>query len=188
MMIKSFLPINTYNKFTKHYCNIPNMCCGYCGHKYSELNWPRTCKCCSNISFRNPIPVAVGILPFELENGNHSILLVERAIKPFIGGFCLPGGFIDWNESWKEAISREVFEETTVITDPNEFSLQTIHSTPDNTRILIFGKSNKIRNIKELTTFKPSQETSKLLLGDISTKLCFSLHQEVYDNIFFSKE
>lgn len=158
--------------------------CSSCGSKYTSAKWPKFCGCCDNTVFRNPIPVAVGLIPIISTNNKRGLLLVERAIKPCIGELCLPGGFIDWGESWQEAASREVFEETSLQTDPNEFNLAGTHSTPDKTRILIFGYSKKVRHINELQTFKPTTETSSIKLGLASDKLCFSLHQEVFDSWF----
>lgn len=156
--------------------------CGYCGTSYSSAIWPKLCACCSNTTFRNPIPVAVGLLSFVNENDEFGLLLVERAIKPCIGEFCLPGGFVDWGESWQHATSREVFEETGIITDPEEFVLVKTRSTLDGTRVLIFGASKKLRKISELEKFKPSQETNSIKIGLIGHKLCFSIHQEIYDD------
>ena len=40
------------------------------------------------------------------------ILLTQRAIDPFKGFWCLPGGHIDPRESAEQAIAREIKEET----------------------------------------------------------------------------
>ena len=157
--------------------------CGFCGTGYTISEWPRKCSCCGNSTFRNPIPVAVGLVPVK-KNNCVGLLLTKRAIQPFIGQLCFPGGFVDWAESWQEAISREIKEETSIITDPNEFQLVGAHSTPDNSRILIFGLTSKIRTIDILENFQPNNEVSDILVGDTSTKLCFSLHQSIYDQWF----
>lgn len=164
--------------------------CSYCGEKYDDewtkLQNLKTCQCCNNISYRNPIPVAVGILPFvNFENGR-GLLLVQRSIKPFIGEFCLPGGFINWGESWQQCLTREIYEETHIITNPDEFELANTYSTPDNTRILIFGLSKRIRSVKILDNFEATEETSSVKIGFHNDKLCFSLHQNVYNTWFFS--
>ncbi len=175
-----------FKKTRRYYSTVPVAAshCSYCGSKYSSAKWPKLCNCCNNTVFRNPIPVAVGLIPITDNDDKVGLLLVQRAIKPCIGELCLPGGFIDWGESWQEAASREVFEETSLQTDPNEFNLFDTHSTPDKTRILIFGYSKKIRHIKELETFKPTNETSSIKVGLLSDKLCFSLHQEVFNEWF----
>jgi ADP-ribose pyrophosphatase YjhB (NUDIX family) len=138
------------------------------------------------INLINPIPVAVGLLPFDIK-GDVGLLIVQRAIKPFIGEYAFPGGFVDWTESWKQAISREILEETTICTNPEEFELNNIYSTPDNTRILIFGMTKKIRTIEDMKNFKANHEVSALVVGTNKTKLCFSLHQTVYDDFFNNK-
>jgi len=183
--------------------------CGHCGYEFETETYPKLCLACDNTTFRNPIPVAVGLLPFSTDHGT-GLLLIKRAIKPFVGGLCFPGGFVDYNESWREAISREIYEETNVNTDPNEFSICSVDSTPDNARVLIFGMSNKIRTLDELNTYEETSETSGIAIGlemdtlvnirqeelghDIwdlkryktkqNDKLCFSIHQKVYDEWF----
>jgi 8-oxo-dGTP diphosphatase len=46
------------------------------------------------------------------------ILLTKRAIDPFMGKWCLPGGHIDAMETAQEAISREAMEETDIRINP----------------------------------------------------------------------
>lgn len=54
---------------------------------------------------RNPVPTVDIII--EIEGG---IVLIERKNPPF--GWALPGGFVDYGESFEQAAVREAMEET----------------------------------------------------------------------------
>lgn len=54
---------------------------------------------------RNPVPTVDVII--ELDGG---IVLIERKNPPF--GWALPGGFVDYGESFEQAAVREAYEET----------------------------------------------------------------------------
>lgn len=56
--------------------------------------------------FRNPTPTVDVII--EIEDNN--IVLIERRNPPY--GWALPGGFVDYGESYETAAVREAFEET----------------------------------------------------------------------------
>lgn len=43
---------------------------------------------------------------------NGGLVLVRRKFEPFVGDWCLPGGFIEAHEHPGESAAREVFEET----------------------------------------------------------------------------
>lgn len=56
--------------------------------------------------------VTVDNLIFTFENRELKILLIQRRNEPFSGEWALPGGFVDINESLKDAALRELREET----------------------------------------------------------------------------
>lgn len=73
---------------------------------------------------------------------NEYILAEQRGSSTpdpeFRGCWCLPCGYIDFDETIEEAASREVFEETGVQINPNNWDILSINSDP---------KSDKRQNI-----------------------------------------
>lgn len=65
------------------------------------------CRECGFIHYRNPLP-AVALL---LSEGDR-ILLVRRAVPPAMNMLCLPGGFMELDETPRECGRRELLEET----------------------------------------------------------------------------
>jgi ADP-ribose pyrophosphatase YjhB (NUDIX family) len=60
------------------------------------------------VHFQEP-KVAVSIL---VEDSQGRVLLVRRAVRPRIGSWAFPGGFMDYDEEPRAAARREVEEET----------------------------------------------------------------------------
>ncbi len=88
--------------------------CAYCGARLTEkVLEERTrgyCPECDSICYENPVP-AVAALVINHEN---RLLLVKRGVEPAKGMWCLPGGFLEIDESIEEAVLRELEEETGV--------------------------------------------------------------------------
>jgi 8-oxo-dGTP diphosphatase len=85
--------------------------CPHCAHPLEErLAFDRlrpVCPACGFVHFRNP-KVGVSVL---VEQGGQ-VLLVRRAVEPGLGKWCLPSGFIEWDEAPEAAAVRECAEET----------------------------------------------------------------------------
>ena len=113
---------------------VKNSHCSYCSAAFREDQpWPRTRAHCGNTSFLNPIPVAVVLIPVD-----GGVLAIRRSIEPRKGKLALPGGYINFGESWQEAGAREVMEEPGLILAPGEICEFRVRSAPDGT-LLIFG-------------------------------------------------
>jgi ADP-ribose pyrophosphatase YjhB (NUDIX family) len=149
---------------------VKNAHCGYCGARYTQADWPRTCAGCGRTSWANPLPVSVVLVPT-----GGGLLLVRRAIPP-IGQLALPGGYINLGESWEEAGAREVEEETGLHIDPGELVHFQTRSTPaPDSLIIIFAVA---RPRAELPAFTPNEEVSELVVAREPTELAFSLHSD----------
>jgi 8-oxo-dGTP diphosphatase len=86
--------------------------CPYCGQRVTEKTFGERvhgyCAKCEMIHYENPLP-AVAVLVLNSED---QLLLVKRSVEPAKGTWCLPGGFIEVDESIEEAAVRELEEET----------------------------------------------------------------------------
>lgn len=63
------------------------------------------CPCCGNYNHRG---VSIDAIIIK----DDKILLIKRGKEPHEGLWALPGGHLDWNETLKDAVIREVKEET----------------------------------------------------------------------------
>jgi ADP-ribose pyrophosphatase YjhB (NUDIX family) len=150
-----------------------NAHCSYCGHRFDDdASWPRKCGGCSQVSYVNPIPVAVVLLPVDT-----GLLAIRRTIEPHRGELALPGGFINLGESWQAAAARELFEETGIAIDPAELTVFDVKSAPDST-LLVFGLAHG-RTRAELPSFSPNDEASECVVLTSDGPLAFPLHTEI---------
>lgn len=92
--------------------------CSVCGGSLLGVHGHMECRDCGLVHYRNPLP-AVMVLA---EDKNGKVLLVRRAFAPAMGELCLPGGFMDLNETPEECARRELHEETGLTADSMELA------------------------------------------------------------------
>ena len=157
----------------------PHTFCSFCGTRYPEnLEWPRTCPACHNTTYHNPAPVAVMLVPVGV-----GLLLIRRLVEPHIGRLALPGGYVNYEETWQAAGAREVFEETGVRLDPENVREFFVSSAPDGT-VLIFGVSDPVERAA-VEAFKPTSEATECVVIDAPVdNLAFPLHAEAVTAYF----
>jgi ADP-ribose pyrophosphatase YjhB (NUDIX family) len=144
--------------------------CGYCGAGFEHATWPRACSACHQLTWRNPIPVAVIVVPV-----GDGVLVVRRDIPP-VGKLALPGGFVDHGESWQAAGAREVREEAGVEIDAAGVRHLRTVSPPDGGTVLVFGEAAPL---DELPAWQANAEVSERLVVREPTELAFTLHTDV---------
>ncbi len=155
--------------------------CGFCGHSFPDgAPWPRTCASCGNVTYRNPLPVAVLVLPVV----GSGVVCVRRATGA--ADLALPGGFVELGESWQEAAARETAEETGVRVEPAAIDLLAVRSAPDGT-LLVFGLAPAVPR-SALERFTTSGEVSDVEVVDRPRDdLAFPIHAEVLASWFASR-
>lgn len=160
--------------------------CSYCGTAYpTGMPWPRTCPGCGEITWSNPIPVAVALLPVRQPDGDTGLVVVRRDIEPARGELALPGGFIETGESWQEATVRELREETGLHAEATEVRLVDVHSTPG-ISLLIFGVLPP-RDAADLPASAPTEEATEWLVVTGPTPLAFPTHTVVANEWFATR-
>jgi len=90
----------------------PKRFCPLCGGKLERISREGRmrlyCRQCDRILYENPLPATAAVV---LENKQH-LLLVKRAMEPARGEWCLPGGFVELDETPEQGVLRELHEET----------------------------------------------------------------------------
>ncbi len=158
--------------------------CSYCGTAYAEgAPWPRLCAGCGEMSWLNPLPVAVALLPVDTDDGR-GLLVVRRDIEPCRGELALPGGYIEVGETWREALVRELREESTILAEPDEVRLFDVHSTRGRT-LTIFG----VLPPRPANALPPSTRTEEATGYEIAVtalELAFPTHSQAMADYFAS--
>ncbi|MFJ8165614.1 NUDIX domain-containing protein [Streptomyces sp. NPDC096136] len=147
--------------------------CSACGAPFDSTDWPRACAACGTVAYRNPLPVAVALLPVEDSSGT-GLVVITRTIEPARGGVALPGGFIDFGEDWRDAVVRELREETGIEAPAAEVTLADVLSSPHG-HLLVFGLLPP-RPASALPPSVPTDETTGWHVLHAPTDLAFPLH------------
>ncbi|MEU3725993.1 NUDIX domain-containing protein [Streptomyces sp. NPDC031705] len=147
--------------------------CSTCGAPFDTAAWPRTCAACAAVTYRNPLPVAVALLPVEDAAGT-GLVVITRTIEPARGGIALPGGFMDFGEDWRTAVVRELREETGIEAPASDVALADVLSSAAG-HLLVFG----LLPPRRAATLPPSaatDETTGWHVLHAPAELAFPLH------------
>lgn len=87
-----------------------------------------TCRSCGFVFFQNSKPCSSPLIT----NDSDQVLLIKRNIKPHLGKWDIPGGFLENGEDPIEGLKREAMEELGVEIEPGELILVCIDNYPTN--------------------------------------------------------
>lgn len=132
------------------------------------------------MTFRNPLPVTVVIQPVD-----EGVLTVRRTIQPRSGWLALPGGYIEFGESWQAAGARELWEEAGVQIDPDTLREVRVFSSPDNALIVVALAPRLAGD--QLSEFLVTPEASERVILTTPQELAFPLHTEAVTDYLAGK-
>jgi 8-oxo-dGTP diphosphatase len=130
---------------------------------------------CGFIFYQNPIPAAGAIIV-----ENDSILLVKRAHPPRIGWWCLPAGFMEWNEHPTQTTVREVKEETGLdIKLTSLFEVYTGTDDPRSNAVLILYLADRVGG--ELRAADDALEVRFFPFSALPEEIAFESHHRAFN-------
>ncbi len=145
--------------------------CPRCGaemvKKRIDHNERKVCPVCKFVYYHNPAPAAGVVIEKE-----GKILLVKRKFEPYKGDWCLPAGFMEYDESPERCAIRETKEELNV--DVKLGGLYGVYSGKDDPRthaVLVMYWAKVIGG--------------KLKPGDDAEEIEFFAKDQIPDNIAF---
>lgn len=154
-----------------------NSHCSYCGNRFPDQEpWPRTCSSCDNRSYLNPLPVAVVLTPVA-----DGVVVIRRNIEPQKGTLTLPGGYIDFGETWQQGAVRELLEETGIDISVEDITLYSVENGLDDT-LVIFGLAAK--QSREVLKPFATEETQEVVLINQPIELGFPMHSRIVARYF----
>lgn len=134
------------------------------------------CTACGFVLYRNPVP-GVGVL-VEMPEGD--IVLIQRGQSPFVGGWALPSGYIEADESVEQAAIRECREETGLDIELLElFGVYSFPEGPVHSGIVIFYRARPVGG--ELRAGDDAQHVDIFHPDALPEKLVFRTHREVLE-------
>ncbi len=149
--------------------------CKFCGIEHTVDNYPKKCSNCEMETFKNPLPVAVLLLPVITPDGKIGMLTGQRSIAPKIGEFGLIGGYVDCGDaSFEAAAVRELLEEARITIPVDD--VRTVYSYSDGTFMLVFCEANTPIPLAVVEDFFPTSECSSLEVLFEPETLCFVSH------------
>jgi len=127
---------------------------------------------CGFIFYHNPVPAAGAII---VEDGK--ILLVKRAHPPCIGWWCIPAGYMEWDESPAQCAVRELLEETALTVELDElFEVYSGNDDPRTNAVLVLYTAHIVSGTP--TPADDALEVDWFDLDELPDKIAFQAHRQ----------
>jgi len=140
---------------------------------------------CGYIFYQNPVPAA-GVIVVESD----AILLVKRAHPPRIGWWCIPAGFMEWEESPEQTAVRELAEETGLQIELSSlFGIYSGNDDPRTNALLVLYLGRKVGGTMQAAD--DALEVRFFSFDDLPGNIAFEAHVQAlqdYDQRYRPKE
>ena len=136
---------------------------------------------CDFVHYHNPVPAAGAIVIKDSK-----ILLVKRAHPPRLDRWCIPAGFMEWNEHPRDTATREVKEETGLIIKLNSlFNLYSGDDDPRTNAILVLYLAEEIGG--NLQASDDASEVHYFAADEMPEELAFASHNQAISDYLSSR-
>lgn len=151
--------------------------CPYCASglldKYVEGKTRLFCPSCNKPIYENPLPATAAVVI----NDKNEVLLVKRKVEPQKGNWCLPGGFIELDETPESGCLRELQEETGLDAEIDRLIGVYPSKSPIHNWVLVIGFA--VKNMKG--TILPGDDCEDAVFFKLEPEptLAFKSHQSI---------
>ena len=131
------------------------------------------CPGCGFVQYLNPAPGAGCILVRD-----EKVCLVRRRFEPKRGMWCLPTGFMEWDEDVRDTAVREVREETGLEVELTDlFAVESGVLPPDIPVLVIFYLARETGG--KMTAGDDADDVGFFALNDLPGPIAFAAHRRV---------
>jgi 8-oxo-dGTP diphosphatase len=155
--------------------------CPLCGGKLEGISRDNRarlyCGECDRILYENPLPATAAVV-FD---GGNRLLLVKRGMEPEKGAWCLPGGFVELDETPAQGVVRELAEETGVHGEVEQLIDCVYENSPFYGPLIIIGYQVSHQG-GDLRAGDDAAEVQYFPVDDLP-QIAFDSHQAIIDEI-----
>ncbi len=160
--------------------------CPRCGAEMAERTVDhkkrKACPVCDYVFYLNPVPAAGVVIEKE-----GKILLVKRKYEPYKGDWCLPAGFMEYDESPEQCATRETREELGVnIELDGLFGVYSGKDDPRTHAVLVMYWAKIIDGV--LKPGDDAEEIQYFARDEVPPNVAFLAHCQIIKEYFEIKE
>ena len=163
--------------------------CQQCGAKLDlvqdhEKKLRPKCAQCGYTYYKNPIPASACVVL----NGENQVVIIKRKFAPNAGGWALPSGYIEIDQTPESCAIEEMLEETGLIGEVDQFLGYYTDFSPIYEKVISFGFLMKVKG-GELRAGDDALE-ARYVAWDELPEICYPSHRFFLEKVkeFISRQ